>query len=234
MRPHRQVLGGSGLIDFFNVVGGTLGTDAEVAYTIPSMGNRYGKFLELAGRIRAATRLPTIQAGRIPDLATARWALEQGYVDMVGMTRAHIADPHIVAKLLRGDEARIRPCVGMGYCIDRIYQGKDALCIHNAATGREAVMPHVIEPSPGPRRKVVVVGGGVGRHGGGPRRRLARPRGRPARGHRPPGRPGRPGIQGARPRGDDRHHRLARPRARAPGRRGPPQHLRRDLATSSP
>ena len=55
-----QVLGGSGLIDFFNVVGGTLGTDAEVAYTIPSMGNRYGKFLELAGRIRAATRLPTI------------------------------------------------------------------------------------------------------------------------------------------------------------------------------
>jgi 2,4-dienoyl-CoA reductase-like NADH-dependent reductase (Old Yellow Enzyme family) len=157
-----QVLGGSGLIDFFNVVGGTLGTDAEVAYTIPSMGNRYGKFLELAGRIRAATRLPTIQAARIPDLATARWALEQGYVDMVGMTRAHIADPHIVAKLLRGDEARIRPCVGMGYCIDRIYQGKDALCIHNAATGREAVMPHVIEPSAGPRRKVVVVGGGVG------------------------------------------------------------------------
>ena len=56
---------------------------------------------------------------------------------MVGMTRAHIADPHIVAKLRRGEEHRIRPCVGMGYCIDRIYQGKDALCIHNAATGRK-------------------------------------------------------------------------------------------------
>ena len=63
---------------------------------------------------------------------------------MVGMTRAHIADPHIVAKLKRGEEHRIRPCVGMGYCIDRIYQGKDALCIHNAATGREATMPHVV------------------------------------------------------------------------------------------
>jgi NADPH-dependent 2,4-dienoyl-CoA reductase/sulfur reductase-like enzyme len=67
-----------------------------------------------------------------------------------------------VAKLLRGHEQRIRPCVGMGYCIDRIYQGKDALCIHNAATGREAAMPHVVEPSGGPRRKVVIVGGGVG------------------------------------------------------------------------
>ena len=82
------------------------------------------------------------QASRIPDLSTARWAVEQGFVDMVGMTRAHIADPHIVAKLKRGEEHRIRPCVGMGYCIDRIYQGKDALCIHNPATGREATMPH--------------------------------------------------------------------------------------------
>ena len=50
----------------------------------------------------------------------------------------------------------------MGYCIDRIYQGKDALCIHNPATGREATMPHVVQPGDGPRRRVVVVGGGVG------------------------------------------------------------------------
>ncbi len=74
MRPIARILAGSGLIDFFNVVGGTLGTDAAVAYTIPSMGNRYGPFLELAGRIRAATGLPVFQASRIPDLATARWA----------------------------------------------------------------------------------------------------------------------------------------------------------------
>jgi len=157
-----RILAGSGLIDFFNVVAGTLGTDNDVAYTIPNMANRYGAFLGLAGRIRVATGLPVFQASRIPDLSTARWALEQGMVDMVGMTRAHIADPHIVAKLRRGEEHRIRPCVGMGYCIDRIYQGKDALCIHNAATGREATMPHIVPPSDGPWRRVVVVGGGVG------------------------------------------------------------------------
>ena len=157
-----RLLAGSGLIDFFNVVAGSLGTDADVAYTIPSMGHRYGPFLELAGRIRRATGLPVFQASRIPDLSTARWAVEQGFVDMVGMTRAHIADPHIVAKLQRGEEHRIRPCVGMGYCIDRIYQGKDALCIHNAATGREATMPHAVPATGGAKRKVVVVGGGVG------------------------------------------------------------------------
>ena len=155
-----EILAGSGLVDFFNVVGGSLGSDAGVAYTIPSMGNAYGKFLELAGSIKRATGLPVFQASRIPELATARWAVQQGFVDMVGMTRAHMADPHIVAKLVRGEEERIRPCVGMGFCIDRIYQGKDALCIHNAATGREATMPHVVPRSDGPARKVVVIGGG--------------------------------------------------------------------------
>ena len=63
---------------------------------------------------------------------------------MVGMTRAHIADPHIVSKISAGKEGDIRPCVGATYCLERIYEGNDALCIHNPATGREASMPHVI------------------------------------------------------------------------------------------
>jgi NADPH-dependent 2,4-dienoyl-CoA reductase/sulfur reductase-like enzyme len=87
-------------------------------------------------------------------------AISEGLIDMVGMTRARMADPHIVAKILRGEEARIRPCVGVGYCIDRIYEGGEALCLHNPATGREATMPHVIARAAGPTRKVVVVGAG--------------------------------------------------------------------------
>jgi NADPH-dependent 2,4-dienoyl-CoA reductase/sulfur reductase-like enzyme len=76
------------------------------------------------------------------------------------MTRAHIADPHIVRKIMEGREQSIRPCVGATYCLDRIYEGNDALCVHNAATGREATMPHIIAPSTGPRGRVVVVGAG--------------------------------------------------------------------------
>jgi NADPH-dependent 2,4-dienoyl-CoA reductase/sulfur reductase-like enzyme len=71
-----------------------------------------------------------------------------------------MADPHIVAKSLRGEEDRIRPCVGVGYCIDRIYEGGEALCIHNPATGREATMPHVIPRAHSPARRIVVVGAG--------------------------------------------------------------------------
>jgi 2,4-dienoyl-CoA reductase-like NADH-dependent reductase (Old Yellow Enzyme family) len=150
----------SGLIDFINVVGADATTDLGISKLIPTMGQRTGPYLAHAKAIRAATGLPVFHATRITDLSTARHAIEEGMTDMVGMTRAHIADPHIVAKLLRGEEDRIRPCVGAGYCIDRIYVGGDALCVHNPATGRERTMPHVVGRSDGPRRRIVVVGGG--------------------------------------------------------------------------
>ena len=99
-------------------------------------------------------------AARINDVATARHAIATGKLDMVGMTRAHLADPHIASKVMAGREQDIRPCVGATYCLDRIYEGHEALCIHNPATGREATMPHTVVRADGPCRKVVVVGAG--------------------------------------------------------------------------
>ena len=78
---------------------------------------------------------------------------------MVGMTRAHIADPHIVRKIVEKREHDIRPCVGATYCLDRIYQAGEALCMHNAATGRELTMPHDI-PKASSKQKIVVIGAG--------------------------------------------------------------------------
>jgi len=76
------------------------------------------------------------------------------------MTRAHMADPYIVAKIESGEEERIRPCVGMGYCLDRLYENGDALCAHNAATGREQTMPHLVPKTSGSVKKIVVIGAG--------------------------------------------------------------------------
>ena len=125
------------------------------------MGERSAPHLDFAGEVRAETRLPTFHAARIQDVATARYAIASGKLDMVGMTRAHMADPHIARKIAEGREAEIRPCVGMGYCIDFIYAGQ-AVCIHNPSTGREATIPHLVPRSNGPKRKVVVVGAGPG------------------------------------------------------------------------
>lgn len=75
------------------------------------------------------------------------------------MTRAHMVDPHIVKKIIEGRGQDIRPCVGATYCLDRIYQAGDALCIHNAATGRDLKMPHVIVPA-AIKCKIVIIGAG--------------------------------------------------------------------------
>ncbi len=154
-----RLIARTGAIDFINVNGGYAGTATGMAETYPGMAFASAPYIALAGKVREASGLPVFQAARIADAATANYAIESGLLDMVGMTRPHMADPHLVSKLLKGEEARIRPCVGAGYCIDRGYNGRDALCLFNAATGRELTMPHVIAPSPA-RKRVVVVGGG--------------------------------------------------------------------------
>lgn len=155
-----QCLRDSGLVDFLNIIRGHMETDNALTDVIPIIGMKSAPHLDFAGEVRAATGVPVFHAARINDVATARHAIATGRLDMVGMTRAHLADPHIVRKVMEGREDTIRPCVGASYCIDRIYEGNEALCIHNPATGREASMPHVITRSAGPRRKVVVVGAG--------------------------------------------------------------------------
>jgi N-methyl-L-proline demethylase len=149
----------SGLVDYLNINRSRIHTDPAMTDLIPVQGMRSAPHLDFAGRIRAEVGMPTLHAARIPDVATARHAVATGQVDMVGMTRAHIADPHIVRKIVEGREADIRPCVGATYCLDRIYQGGMALCIHNPSTGREETQPHDIALAP-VKKKVVVVGAG--------------------------------------------------------------------------
>jgi 2,4-dienoyl-CoA reductase-like NADH-dependent reductase (Old Yellow Enzyme family) len=150
----------SGKFDFLNIIRGSIETDAALTNVIPITGMRSAPHLDFAGEVRAATGFPVFHAARISDVATARHAIAAGKLDMVGLTRPHIADPHIVRKVMEGREHEIRPCVGATYCLDRIYEGGEALCIHNAATGREATIPHVIGRTDGPLKKVVVVGAG--------------------------------------------------------------------------
>ena len=151
----------TGQVDFLNVIKGRIHTDPAMTDVIPIQGMASAPHLDFAGEIKKATGMPTFHAAKIPDVATARHAVSEGLLDMVGMTRAHMADPHIVRKIVEGREDDIRPCVGATYCLDRIYQAGDALCMHNAATGRELTMPHDI-PRASEKKKVAIVGAGPG------------------------------------------------------------------------
>ncbi|MDX1269569.1 MAG: NAD(P)-binding protein, partial [Oceanisphaera sp.] len=150
----------TGMVDFFGVIGSGCDTHNTLANVIPNMSYPPEPFLHLAAGIKEVVTVPVIHAQNIKDPTQAQRILEGGYVDFVGMTRAHMADPHLIAKIKLGQVDQIKQCVGANYCIDRQYQGLDVLCIQNAATSRESTMPHIIEPTTGTKRKVVVVGGG--------------------------------------------------------------------------
>ena len=152
-----QIFQRSGLIDFFNANYGRLDTELKLLTDcMPAMASPIAPWLQVAGAFKKEVGLPVFHAARIIDLATARYAIEQGLLDMVAMTRAHIADPHIVNKIKRGEEERIRPCVGMTHCMG----DNRPTCLHNPATARERFWPQVIRANPVQAKKCLVIGGG--------------------------------------------------------------------------
>ena len=147
----------AGTIDFFNAIYGRMDTEIALAVdNMPGMASPIAPWLTRVGAFKREVRLPVFHAARISDIATARYAIREGLLDMVAMTRAHIADPNIVAKIAAGHEDRIRPCVGATHCQSQ-YRPH---CLHNPSTGREASLPEAIARAERPGRKVVVVGGG--------------------------------------------------------------------------
>ena len=147
-------------LDFYSVLRGSIDSDHAMTHVIPSMGQPSAPALDFAARVRREVGLPVMHAGGITDVATARYAVREGLLDLVGMTRAQLADPYLVSKVAAGEEDRIRPCVGASYCLDAIYQDGSAKCVHNAATGREQTMLHQLTPALRRRRRAVVVGAG--------------------------------------------------------------------------
>jgi len=155
-----RLIDNAGLADYVSLNFGRIDSDFQLSRHLPAMWEKLAPWVALAGVFKQELSLPVLHACRVTDLASARHAIDAGLVDLIGMTRAHIADPHIVNKLMRGEADRIKPCVGASYCIDRIYAEGEALCLHNPATGREATMPHVIEPTKLQRKTIVVIGAG--------------------------------------------------------------------------
>jgi mycofactocin system FadH/OYE family oxidoreductase 2 len=149
----------TGLIDFVDVSAGTDADLMSLAQHIPSMYFPPGNLVVFAAGIKGATRLPVFCVGGIRDPLMAEEILASGQADMVGMTRAHIADPHLVTKLRQGRLEDVRRCIGcMQACLEALANGQPIGCVYNPVTGRErewATLPPAAQP-----RRVVVIGGG--------------------------------------------------------------------------
>ena len=155
-----QAMAETGLIDYLSVIGSGADTHNTLANCMPPMALPPEPFVHLSAGIKSVVKIPVMHAQSIRDANQAERVLASGAADLVGMTRAQIADPHMVVKIRDGREDEIKQCVGANYCIDRQYDGLDVLCVQNAATTRETTMPHRIAPTRGRRRRIVVVGAG--------------------------------------------------------------------------
>lgn len=120
-------------------------------------------FRDYPARFKAAfPDTPVLAICRIDDLATAADIVASGEADLVGLTRAHIADPHLVAKTRAGRCAEVQACIACNQgCIGRIEQDLPMSCVVNPHVGFEG---HWGDWATGrtapPRRRVLIAGGG--------------------------------------------------------------------------
>jgi 2,4-dienoyl-CoA reductase-like NADH-dependent reductase (Old Yellow Enzyme family) len=151
----RKAIERAGFADLVNV---SQGAYTNIHRMIPTMQEAPGYQLAASGIVTSGARLPTVVVGRFTSLAEAEEVVASGVSDLVGMVRATIADPAIVAKSLGGHAAAVRPCLG---CNDGCIGGRHNIgklqCVVNVDVGFEGVSAADV---PAATRRVTVVGGG--------------------------------------------------------------------------
>ncbi|HET9102622.1 MAG TPA: FAD-dependent oxidoreductase [Solirubrobacteraceae bacterium] len=164
-------LHGEGLIDFASLALGHSADPAASTWIAPPPPVARNAIAEPAAAVRAAVPGVTLIATtRITELADAERVLAAGTCDLVGMTRAQIADPELIARAREpgagAPRGRARDpaaaagiaCVGANACIAHYHAGTPIACAVNPRTGRERMLP---APAPhGPGRRVLVIGAG--------------------------------------------------------------------------
>ncbi len=150
-----------GLIDY---VGFSLGGRTPEAFPLMTGGMDSVAGYELAWNERAsrALTIPTLVTGRYRTLEEADAAISSGATDMVGMMRAHIADPDLVRKTVEGTPERVRPCIGCNECTRAIITQGAIRCAVNPALPRGGGTQDLPMITRRPRRVSVVGGGPAG------------------------------------------------------------------------
>ena len=148
-----------GLIDFLDV---SMGGYFAFPKMIGGMFEPAGYELPTSAPVTAAVKVPRIVTGRFRTLEEVSQVISEGTADLVGMTRAHIADAAIVRKTREGREAEIRPCIACNQgCVGMLLGPERRMgCTVNPYIGREGAINDDTLPQPDQKRTVLVVGGG--------------------------------------------------------------------------
>ncbi len=145
-----------GKLDFLNV-----STDFFQS-VIPGMSMPHGQYASKTAAFKRLSGLPTFTAIRFNHPTDADNVIAAGTADMVGLTRAHIADPHFGLKTMEGRIDDIRTCTGcLQMCIGELFRERPISCVYNPVTGREREWSE-LPPAENPGHVVVVGGGPAG------------------------------------------------------------------------
>lgn len=113
---------------------------------------------ELVTEIKRAVNIPVIAIGRFTEPHYAELLVREGRCDLVAFGRQSIADPHMPNKAASDSLDEMSPCIAcLQGCVPHMYKGEAISCLVNPLVGREAELKQATE-----RKKVMVVGGGVG------------------------------------------------------------------------
>lgn len=154
-------LASTGSFDYFAYGQGNFSLSLESH--VPDIYFRPGHYIDIPKRMRAAAGgVPVMALGRIGTPELAERVVRDGYGDLVGMTRAHIADAAFAEKARTGRADTIRPCVFDNFCWGEIHQGKPLIEFHNPHLGKTGEADWRPEPAASPRRVVVVGTGPAG------------------------------------------------------------------------
>ncbi|WP_085506129.1 oxidoreductase [Thalassobacillus devorans] len=149
-----------GLLDYWSLVIGSSATHKGSSFIVPPQTESADNLFHRTNEVRKIINpLPLIITSRIYQPAIAENMLAQGIGDVMGMTRALIADPHMPNKTLEDKEDQVIPCIACNQgCIGRYQEHLPIRCTVNPRTGRERYFDEV--DSAEVSRNVTVVGGG--------------------------------------------------------------------------
>lgn len=133
----------------------------SLEYHVPDLAFADVPFAELAAGVReVAAGTPVMAMAKVPDIATADRLIAAGVADLVGMSRAWLAEPRLVERVENGGTPR--PCTYCNTCWNYIHTGRPVTCFYAPETGRELEFAKEQPASPRVRdRRVRVVGAGL-------------------------------------------------------------------------
>lgn len=144
-------------VDAINV---SMATYRSIVYCVGSSYLQPGYEVDYAAQIKKAVSIPVMTVGRITDPELAEAVIADGSVDMVGIGRQSICDPHFAKKTEEGMQDDIIGCISCGQgCIMHMFTDEPIKCVINPNNGDNL---EYIENKAEQSKKILVVGGGPG------------------------------------------------------------------------